>query len=137
MSCALVLVSHSKPLALAVQELASQMLPAKTVPIFVAAGSAEGGIGTDTSQVVEAINSAAATSKEVVVFVDLGSAIMSTQTAIEFLDPEIAQRTFITKAPLVEGAVAGAVPAALGKSAAQVMKEAELGLLPKQKLLAD
>ncbi len=51
----------------------------------------------------------------VLVFVDLGSAVMSAQLAIEELvEPERRARVRIAEAPLVEGAVIAAIQASTG-----------------------
>jgi len=59
------------------------------------------------------------------ILVDLGSALMSTQLAIEMLSPE--QQPFIklSNAPIVEGAIVAAVEASLGYSLAEVNAAAE------------
>ena len=81
----IVIVSHSKQLALGVQELAVQMVQGN-VPLAVAAGidDAENPLGTDPMQVYEAIASVFS-NDGVLVLMDLGSALMSAEMAIEFL----------------------------------------------------
>lgn len=59
-----------------------------------------------------------------VVFVDLGSAILSTETALDLLEPEIAQHVVISYAPLVEGAFAAAVSPSGGDNLQTVLEEA-------------
>ncbi|MGB5953178.1 MAG: phosphoenolpyruvate--protein phosphotransferase, partial [Ornithinimicrobium sp.] len=68
----------------------------------------------------------------VLVLLDLGSAIMSTEMAVEFLDPEVAGRVAVSSAPLVEGLVAAVVTAGTGASLEDVRTEAERGLAAKQ-----
>jgi PTS hybrid protein len=49
-----------------------------------------------------------------VVLCDLGSAILTAESALDFLDDETRSRVVIVDAPLVEGAVAAAVAAQIG-----------------------
>jgi dihydroxyacetone kinase phosphotransfer subunit len=111
-SVGLVVVSHSAKIAEGVVELAGQM--AGAVRILAAGGTDDGGIGTDATLIAEAI----ATADEgdgVLVLVDLGSAVLSAQLAIdELVDEQIRGRVRISEAPVVEGAVVAAVQASTG-----------------------
>ncbi|TMB70068.1 MAG: PTS mannose transporter subunit IID, partial [Chloroflexi bacterium] len=73
----LVLVSHSLQLAEGVRELASQMTQGK-VKIAVAGGTADGRLGTDANAILGAIE-AVRGPEGVLILVDLGSAVLSTQ----------------------------------------------------------
>jgi len=127
----LVVVSHSRPLADAAVELARQMLPGREQAIEVAAGTDDGGLGTDAVAISAAIT-AADSGDGVVVLMDLGSAVMSAETALEFLDDDLRARVVLSPAPLVEGLVGAAVVAAGGADRDRVAAEAALGLAPKQ-----
>lgn len=111
MTVGLVVVSHSVDLAAGVRELAAQMAP--DVTIAVAGGTDDGGIGTSFERVGAAL-AEADTGDGVVVLYDLGSALLTTETAVEFADPDAADRVVVVDAPLVEGAVAAAVAAQTG-----------------------
>ena len=114
MSVGLVVVSHSAKIAEGVVELAGQM--AGAVCIQAAGGTDEGGIGTDATLIAEAI-AAADEGEGVLVLVDLGSAVLSAQLAIdEFVDEETRGRARIAEAPVVEGAVVAAIQASTGSS---------------------
>src|SRR5690606_40953229 len=76
---ALVLVSHSERLAEGARELISSM--AQDVPILIAAGDGEGGLGTRSEGIVEAVQSANA--EHVLLIFDLGSALMNAESASE------------------------------------------------------
>lgn len=106
----LVLVSHSRQLAEGVRELAAQMTQGK-VRIAVAGGTADGRLGTDANAIVDAIQEVRGPDG-VLVLVDLGSAVLSTQMAIEQL-PEADGRVLLSNAPFVEGAVIAAVEASI------------------------
>uniref|UniRef100_UPI003F9C0CDB dihydroxyacetone kinase phosphoryl donor subunit DhaM n=1 Tax=Roseiarcus sp. TaxID=1969460 RepID=UPI003F9C0CDB len=132
---ALVLVSHSKALAESVEALARQMVGGR-VAIFCAAGAGKDGseLGTDAMRVLEAIT-AADNQAGTVVLMDLGSAILSTEMALDLAEPQIKQRVVLSSAPFVEGAVAAAVAAAAGASRETVVREASLALAPKNEQL--
>src|SRR6476620_8687737 len=102
----LVIVSHSTKLAEGVRELAVQMVKDR-VPIAVAAGIDDlaDPIGTDPMRVMAAIEAVYSTDG-VLVLMDLGSALMSAEMALEFLTPEQQAHIFLCEAPLVEGATA-------------------------------
>ena len=118
MSVGLVVVSHSAKVAEGVVELAGQM--AGGVRIQPAGGTDDGGIGTDATLIAEAVE-AADDGDGVLVLVDLGSAVLSAQLAIdELVDQERRSRVRISEAPLVEGAVIGAVQASTGSALDEV-----------------
>ncbi|WP_392536130.1 phosphoenolpyruvate--protein phosphotransferase [Nostoc sp. C117] len=127
----IVIVSHSKQLALGVRELAAQMVQGQ-VSIAVAAGieDPENPLGTDPIQVSEAI-AAVFSDAGVLVLMDLGSALLSAEMALEFLSVEQRQKVYLCEAPLVEGAIAAVVAAAAGRNIHQVMAEARGALAAK------
>ena len=128
MRIGLVIVSHSAKLAEGVRELAAQMAP--DVTIAPAGGTDDGGIGTSLEKISAAI-AAADTGGGAVLLADLGSAVMTAETAVEFLDDEQRGRVRLANAPLVEGAVAAAVAAQTGRTLAAVVQEAEsAGAIP-------
>ena len=131
MPVGLVVVSHSTALADAAVVLARGMLPGREVAIEVAAGDVDGGLGTDATAIAEAIT-AADSGDGVVVLMDLGSAVLSAETALELVDEDVRERVVLSPAPLVEGLIGAVVTAAAGATRTQVAGEALLGLAPKQ-----
>jgi len=126
----IVIVSHSATLAEGVRELAAEMA-GPDVRIELAGGLAEeGALGTDAVRVMEAIGRADS-GDGVLVLMDLGSAVLSAETALDFLEPEQRESVLLCEAPLVEGAVAAAVASKLGEPLAEVAKEARSGLQGK------
>lgn len=117
----LVVVSHSRQLALGVAELAGQMAP--SVAIVPSGGDGSGGLGTDYMAVGEAIGQADSGDGVVVLF-DLGSAKMVADMAAEEADGSVV----VVDAPLVEGAVAAAVRAQGGAGLAEVAAAASSAL---------
>jgi len=127
----LVFVSHSAQLAEGVLEFAGQM--AQGAVRMAAAGGIDdpdAPIGTDAMKVLAAIEEVYS-DEGVVILIDLGSALLSTEVALEFLDDERRPRVHLCQAPLVEGALAAAVQASLGAPVEQVMAEAESALAVK------
>jgi dihydroxyacetone kinase phosphotransfer subunit len=90
-------------------------------PILAAGGMEDGGIGTDAFRIQTAIEEADR-GEGVLLLVDLGSAIMSAETAIDFLDEEIDVR--IADTPVLEGAVSAAVTASSGGDLDEVLAAA-------------
>ena len=118
----MVIVSHSAKIAEGIVELAAQM--AGEVRIEAAGGTDDGGIGTDAGRIAEAIE-AADSGDGVLILVDLGSAVLSTTLAIEeLIGEDIRGRVRIAEAPVVEGAVIGAVQASTGASLDEVERAA-------------
>ncbi len=113
----LVLVSHSRQLAEGVRELAAQMTQGR-VRIAVAGGTSDGRLGTDAIAIQAAIEEVRG-AEGVLVLVDLGSAVLSTQMAIEQL-ADGAGRVVLSDAPFVEGAVVAAVEASIQKDLDEV-----------------
>jgi phosphocarrier protein FPr len=130
MTVGLVIVSHSAQLAAGVAELAGQMVQGK-VPIAAAGGGTDDILGTSADKILAAIQSLD-NSDGVLVLLDLGSAILSTEMALEMLRETQRTHVRLTFAPLVEGAIAAALEAALGHSLAQVQQAAENTASPVQ-----
>jgi phosphoenolpyruvate-protein phosphotransferase/dihydroxyacetone kinase phosphotransfer subunit len=133
----IVVVSHSAGLAEGVVELAREM-GGPELALIPAGGTDEpGGLGTDAERVRAAI-AQAMSPDGVLVLMDLGSALMSAELAVELLS-DAPGPVLLSPAPLVEGAVAAAVAARGGGALAEVaeqargalgMKAAQLGAPP-------
>jgi PTS hybrid protein len=117
----ILVVSHSAAIATGTVELARQM--AADVPLVAAGGTDDGGIGTSFEAITAGIEELAE-SDAVVVLCDLGSAYLTTDTALDFLDDDVRARVHVSQAPLVEGAVAAAVAAQTGGDADAVLAAA-------------
>jgi phosphoenolpyruvate---glycerone phosphotransferase subunit DhaM len=127
----LLIISHSVSIASGVRDLAEQMAKGQ-VPIAVAGGTLEGDLGTSADLIAEALGSLGAVD-EVLVLVDMGSAIMSAEIALELSGIPF----HISPAPLVEGALVAAVEASRpGVTVAEVAAAAERALEAKGLALA-
>ena len=136
-SVGIVLVSHSRVLAEAAAALANQMAGgAARVEIAAGAGDDHRDFGTDATEIMAAIeflDSPAGT----LVLMDLGSAILSAETALDLIDPGLRERVDLCAAPFVEGALAAATAAAAGAQLAAVRDEALGALEPKRAQLGE
>ena len=133
----LVLVSHSRPLAEAVADLMRRAVNSDLRLTF-SGGVGEDRIelGTDAIEIQEAITTVYS-DDGVLVLMDMGSAILSAETAKELLTLEQQEKVRLTSAPLVEGGIAAAVQTQLGASLDEVAKAALQSLLPKQDQIQD
>jgi phosphoenolpyruvate---glycerone phosphotransferase subunit DhaM len=122
MTVGLVIVSHSSRLAEGVAELAEQMAQGK-VAIAVAGGASGGALGTSVDKIVNALHEADGP-EGILVLLDLGSAVMATEMAVEAFTQESQHPVVISPAPLVEGAVIAAVEASIGNSLQEVAEAA-------------
>ena len=119
MTVRLIVVSHSEKIADGAAELAAQMAP--DVVILPAGGTDDGRIGTSLEKVMAALEET--DGGGAVILTDLGSAVMTAESAVEFL-PDPAS-VLLADAPLVEGLVAAAVAAQSGADAQAVKAAAE------------
>jgi phosphocarrier protein FPr len=119
----IVIVSHSHVLAKGVQEMAIQMSQ-NLVKIEAAGGVNDQTIGTNAERIHRAIEAVYSPDGVLILF-DLGSALFSTQMAIEMLPPEQQAHVLVSAAHLVEGTIVAAVEASLGHSLEEVNAAAE------------
>ncbi|MFU8948126.1 dihydroxyacetone kinase phosphoryl donor subunit DhaM [Mycetocola zhadangensis] len=117
MSVGVVFVSHSTLIADGLVQLARQMAPDAT--LVAAGGTDDGGIGTSFDKVTAAV-AEADSGDGVAILCDLGSAILTAETALDFLEDSQRASVRIIDAPLVEGGVAAAVAAQTGADVAGV-----------------
>jgi PTS hybrid protein len=104
----LVIVSHSDLLAKSVVELTKIM--ASNAQIASAGGLEDGSFGTSFEKIKAAIESVY-TDDGVLVLMDMGSAVMTTEMVIEMLEDK---KVEMVDCPLVEGAVVASIDAAAG-----------------------
>ncbi|MFI6445096.1 dihydroxyacetone kinase phosphoryl donor subunit DhaM [Kitasatospora sp. NPDC050543] len=116
----IVLVSHSAAMAAGLRELLHE-LGSGAVPVVLAAGTEDGGLGTSYELILRAV-AEADHGAGVVVLPDLGSAVLTAVTALE--DHPRAD-VLLVDAPFVEGAVAAVVTASAGAALAEVATAAQ------------
>lgn len=127
----LVIVAHSRALAEALVGLVRQVASVE-VPLAIAAGAGDRHLdfGTDAAEIAQAIQEIYSPAG-VVVLVDMGSAILSAEMALDFLPAGMRLMVVICSAALVEGAIAAGVQASLGSDLESVCREAQKALEPK------
>lgn len=128
----IVVVGHSADVVRGLCAMLAQTAPA--VPAGGAGGLSGGRLGTNALEVTGALRRvlAEAGGDGVIVLLDLGSAAIAVELALDELAPEDRARVRVTAAPFVEGAVLAAVTAGQGASLAAVQAAAERALdLPK------
>jgi phosphocarrier protein FPr len=127
----IVIVSHSTRLAEGAAELARGMAgPEVSLAAVGGLDLPERPLGTDATLIVQAIEQVYS-DDGVLILMDLGSALLSAEMALDMLTPERRTHVLLCDAPLVEGAVAAAVQARLGASLEQAAAEARAALGPK------
>ena len=120
----LVLISHSGKLVEGLREMVAQVAGAD-VPVATAGGTSDGRLGTSAPDIAAAIRSTLDGADETLVLLDLGSAALSLELALEDLDEADRARVRISEAPLVEGAILAAVQASIGASIDDVAAAAD------------
>jgi len=119
----IVLVSHSHLQAVGLQEMVSQM-SRNLVKTKAAGGIDDHTIGTNAERIHKAIKEAYSPDGVLILF-DWGSALLSTQLAIEMLPAGQQTNVKLSGAPMVEGAIVAVVEASLGHSLEEVNMAAE------------
>jgi phosphoenolpyruvate---glycerone phosphotransferase subunit DhaM len=115
-----VLISHSPKIAEGTADLVRQM--AGEVEMAAVGGDSEGSFGTDPDCIKEAVEGLDA--DEVLIFMDLGSAVLSAETVLEMLEEDLRDKVRLVDAPFVEGAFSAAVIASTGADADECIEAA-------------
>lgn len=128
----LVLVSHSEKVAEGLRDMVAQVA-GDDVRVATAGGTEDGRLGTSAPRISAALRSVVDTGADgVLVLLDLGSAALSLELALEELSADERARVRVSEAPLVEGAVLAAVQASIGASLDEVAEAAASGVsMPK------
>lgn len=116
----IVLVSHSASIAEGTAELLRHM--AGEVEVVAVGGDTDGGLGTDPDGILAAIEGIG--TEEVLVFMDIGSAVLSAETVLEMLEPETRGKVRLVDTPFVEGAFSAAVMASTGADSDECIEAA-------------
>jgi len=126
----LLVVSHSRDAAKGITEIASQMCGGK-VPLRGVGGSDQGELGTSVPRILEALKELLDQAEGILILPDLGSAVLSARTALEFLQDGTDRITF-ADAPILEGTMMAAVEASTGSPLSRVRQVAEEAHLLKK-----
>ena len=118
----LLIVSHSKKIAEGVKELAGEVSGGAN--IYAIGGSKAGTLGSDYDSILEALTSAVGRG-DVIVLADMGSSVLTVETAIDAMDEKDQSRIHVSAAALVEGSVLAAVSIAGGAGLDEVLSQLE------------
>jgi dihydroxyacetone kinase phosphotransfer subunit len=120
----LVLISHSQGLVQGLRDMVAQVA-GEDVAVGIAGGTEDGRLGTSALAIEDAVRSTLAASPDgVIVLLDLGSAALSLEVALEAFDETSRACVQVSEAPLVEGAILAAVQASVGASLDEVVAAA-------------
>jgi PTS hybrid protein len=119
----IVIVSHSPDVARGAADMVRQMV-GDEVPLAHCGGDPAGGLGSDVSRILAAIEEAWS-DRGVAILVDLGGAETNSEMAIEMLPEGKRDRVVVCNAPIVEGAIMAATEASGGASLREVRATAE------------
>jgi dihydroxyacetone kinase phosphotransfer subunit len=121
-----IIVSHSEKLAEGLRDIVMEMNDG-SVEVIAAGGADDGRIGTNTTKIKNAIETLAKRD-QILIFVDLGSAVICSETAIELLeDEELEKKVHIVDAPLVEGVIGGVIQATICNDLEKIIATAKEG----------
>lgn len=107
-----VLVSHSRAVAVSTAELASGLAGGRpAAPVEPAGGTDDGALGTSAEAISAAVHKVDQ-GRGVAVLADLGSAVLTVKALIA--EGDLPRQVLLVDAPFVEGAVAALVTASAG-----------------------
>jgi phosphoenolpyruvate---glycerone phosphotransferase subunit DhaM len=120
----LVLISHSSSIADGLRDMVAQVAGAEVL-VATAGGTDDGRLGTSAPRITAAIRSTLDGGADgTVILLDLGSAALSLELALEEFDDDERARLRVSEAPLVEGAILAAVQASVGATLDEVAEAA-------------
>lgn len=128
----LIFVSHSKELAEVTSKYIKEITKSKTSIAFC------GGVGVDKKEFgtdpIDILNTIEEVYSEdgVIIFCDMGSALISSELSISMLDKNKQQNVKITSAPFVEGGIVASIQASLNKKINEIIFESLESLSSKK-----
>ena len=133
----LIFVSHSYELAKTAVDYIRKVTNTNVKMAFSGGtGDNHSEMGTDSIDVFNAIESVYS-DDGVLIFCDLGSALISSELAISMLDEEKSVNVRMTSAPFIESGINAAIQSSLNKSLDEVVSEAIESLTPKISYVKD
>ncbi|MFD2630031.1 dihydroxyacetone kinase phosphoryl donor subunit DhaM [Oceanobacillus kapialis] len=119
----IILVSHSKKITDGLKELILEMT-GDNVIIESAGGTDDGRLGSSAPLIMESLE-ACSECKRILIFCDMGSSILSSETAIDLVDSELQEKCTIVDGPIVEGAFVASVQAQITDDVDSILSEVE------------
>ncbi|NLC05840.1 MAG: dihydroxyacetone kinase [Erysipelothrix sp.] len=119
-----ILVSHSPKITDGLKEMIEEMTGRhEGIKILSVGGTEDGRIGTDPVKILEVIQEES-TSDYIYLYGDLGSGILSIETALDLIEDEtLREKTHYISGPLVEGAFAGIIQCLVDPTPEAVKRE--------------
>ncbi|QYN44195.1 MULTISPECIES: dihydroxyacetone kinase phosphoryl donor subunit DhaM [unclassified Gilliamella] len=120
----IVLVSHSRKITDGLKEMIEEMVDTTgDVKIYSAGGTDDGRLGTDSVAIYNIIQQSK-NHQNILIFADIGSAILSTETAIDLIeDDDLKNKVTLVDAPLVEGAFVASIQAMVDNDVEGILAE--------------
>lgn len=120
----IILVSHSLKITDGLKEMIDEMVgTSDQVRVFSAGGADDGRLGTNAVAILD-IMQQCSDDQNILIFADIGSAILSSETAIDLIDDEmLKEKVILVDAPLVEGAFIAAVQATVDNDIETILSE--------------
>lgn len=116
----ILIVSHSEEVASGTKKLAEEMTQ-KPIPIAAVGGTKDDRLGTDSNLIYQALEKMDK-SDGVIIFADMGSAVMNAEMAFELFEPEVQEKFIVANAPIVEGAITAALESSFGRGRDEILE---------------
>ncbi|WP_080876013.1 dihydroxyacetone kinase phosphoryl donor subunit DhaM [Oceanobacillus timonensis] len=120
-SVGIILVSHSQKITEGLKDLILEM-NGDQVNVHAAGGTDDGRLGTSATIIMNEIEELG-NCENILIFYDMGSALMSAETAIDLLDEDVQTKCKIVEGPLVEGAFVASVQSTITNDVDVILKE--------------
>lgn len=119
----IVLVSHSEKITDGIKEMIQEMT-GPGVLIHSAGGTDDGRLGTSAVKIMDSIH-LCRECKRILLFADIGSAILSTEAALDLIDEELKEKCVFVDGPIVEGSFVAAVQSIVSDNLDDILREVE------------
>ncbi len=120
-SVGIVLVSHSQKVTEGLKDLILEM-NGDNVNVHSAGGTDDGRLGTSATIIMSKIEELQ-DCENILIFYDMGSALLSTETAIDLLDEDLQAKCKIVEGPIVEGAFVASVQSTVTNDVDVILEE--------------
>lgn len=118
------LISHSIEVTDGIKHMIEQMQISKDVTIYSLGGTSDGELGSDATKIIDAAV-AAKNDDAILVFADVGSAVLNAELAKDMLSEELQKKYYLVNSSLVEGAFAAAITAGITDDIDEIINEAK------------
>ena len=137
MVVSLIFVSHSNELAKSMKKYIYDITKTE-VPIGFSGGVGDDfkELGTDPTDIFNLIEEMY-TDDGIIIFCDLGSALISSEMAISMLDDDKKEKVKLTSAPFLEGGILAAIESSLNKNIDEIKRELNNSLDAKKSYIDD